>query len=160
MRTLQITSHTKHIISWILVALMACFIFYMSAKSGEQLDCGSGFFSTVKAWLSSTVAKWAGHDVDVSPIGHFTEFFLLGATLLNALHFHMPLRKSGLFAVGIASLYGITDEIHQIFVPMRACDPIDWIVDTCAALCAVLIILGIAYIKQYHQTSGIDLPTK
>lgn len=37
-------------------------------------------------------------------------------------------------AVAIASLYGITDEIHQIFVPGRFCDPLDWMTDTAGAL--------------------------
>ena len=154
MNTLHLTSKTKRLISWVLVALMACFIFYMSAKSGEQLDHGSGFFSTVKAWLSSTIEGFVGHSVDVSPIGHFTEFFLFGATLLNALRWYIPLRTSGIAAIGIASLYGITDELHQIFVPMRACDPMDWVVDTCAAACAVLLIMVIATIKQRRTKSS------
>lgn len=50
-------------------------------------------------------------------------------------------------AIACASLYGITDELHQYFVPGRACDPADWLVDTCgAALGAVLfrVFAGIA----------------
>ncbi len=43
-------------------------------------------------------------------------------------------------AIVCASLYGVTDELHQYFVPGRACDPADWLVDTCgAALGAVLL---------------------
>ena len=33
----------------------------------------------------------------------------------------------------VASLYGMTDEFHQYFVPDRACDPLDWLIDTCGA---------------------------
>lgn len=36
--------------------------------------------------------------------------------------------------VVFASLYGVTDEVHQIFVPGRFCDPLDWLVDTAGAL--------------------------
>ena len=39
-----------------------------------------------------------------------------------------------LAALAIGSLYGITDEWHQLFVPSRSCDPADWAVDTVATL--------------------------
>jgi VanZ family protein len=39
------------------------------------------------------------------------------------------------------SFYGITDEIHQYFVPGRSADPWDWLADT------VGVILGVA---AYH----------
>lgn len=38
-----------------------------------------------------------------------------------------------LAAVVIASLYGASDELHQLFVPGRLCDPADWLTDTCGA---------------------------
>jgi VanZ family protein len=40
----------------------------------------------------------------------------------------------------IASLYGISDEIHQYFVPGREADVMDWVADTLGALMAVLAI--------------------
>ncbi|MFR0868308.1 MAG: VanZ family protein [Adlercreutzia sp.] len=33
-------------------------------------------------------------------------------------------------AIACASLYGVSDEVHQLFVPERMCDPVDWMVDT------------------------------
>lgn len=52
-----------------------------------------------------------------------------------------------LAAVVIASLYGITDEFHQSFVPGRMSDPADWFTDTCgaalgAAVAAVVVWRG------------------
>lgn len=44
-----------------------------------------------------------------------------------------------LAAVAIASLYGVTDEFHQSFVPDRACDPVDWLVDTAGAALGAVI---------------------
>ena len=38
-----------------------------------------------------------------------------------------------LLAVGVSSLYGATDEIHQSFVPGRSPDPLDWVADTLGA---------------------------
>ncbi|MFQ9741932.1 MAG: VanZ family protein [Slackia sp.] len=54
----------------------------------------------------------------------------------------------------IASLYGVTDEIHQIFVPTRSCDPADWAVDTVAAI--VGAILAYAVIRRLKKTKGAD----
>ena len=44
----------------------------------------------------------------------------------------------------IASLYGISDEIHQYFVPGRSADVLDWVADTAGALLAVLLLAFLA----------------
>lgn len=36
-------------------------------------------------------------------------------------------------AVVLASLYGVTDEFHQLFVDSRYCDVYDWMTDTSGA---------------------------
>lgn len=40
----------------------------------------------------------------------------------------------------IASLYGISDEFHQSFVPGRSPDVLDWLADTSGALLATLLL--------------------
>jgi VanZ family protein len=42
-------------------------------------------------------------------------------------------------ALAVASLYGVTDELHQYFVPNRQCDPLDWLADTAGALAGVAV---------------------
>ena len=39
----------------------------------------------------------------------------------------------------IASLYGLFDEIHQMFVPGRSAEFLDWLADFSGSLLAVLI---------------------
>lgn len=119
--------------SWAAVILMAGFIFFMSAHTGSQLDHNAGIISAIKAWLATTAEGIFGHQVDVSPIGHFTEYLIFGILLANALRLHIAPGKAAILALVIASGYGITDEVHQIFVPSRSCDPADWAVDTIAA---------------------------
>lgn len=120
-------------------------IFAMSAKDGAALDTGSGLLSAAKAWLADALESLAQRPVDVSPLGHFAEYLLFGAVLANALRLHFPLRTAGAVASVAASLYGVTDEIHQIFVPLRSCDPADWAVDTVAAcLGAALVCAALA----------------
>lgn len=135
------TSSTHHLsrsakiaLSWLAVVAMATVIFWMSANTGESINSGLGIISAIKGALSAG-AQWVfGHEVDVSPVGHFTEYLIFGATLFNALRFHLSPRTALLAALAIGSLYGITDEWHQLFVPSRSCDPADWAVDTVATL--------------------------
>lgn len=130
-------------LSWIAVIAMAALIFWMSAKDGTTLDENSGIISLVKAWLAAAAQAIFSHPVDVSPVGHFFEYLAFGALLANALRWHIPLRRAALLAIVIASAYGVTDEIHQIFVPMRSCDPADWAVDTVAAALGALIVFAV-----------------
>ena len=50
--------------------------------------------------------------------------------------------RKGLAAIALASLYGVTDELHQYFVPGRNCDVHDWLADTTGA--AIAVALGVA----------------
>ena len=122
---------------------MAALIFAMSAKDGVALDTGSGLLSAAKAWLAEALSAAAGHPVDVSPIGHFAEDLLFGAVLANALRLHVAPPRAAAIASVAASLYGITDEIHQIFVPLRSCDPADWAVDTVAACLGAIAVCAL-----------------
>lgn len=128
------------VLSWLLVVVIAAVIFFMSSRNANELNHETGIVSAIKTWLMQQTNMLFGHSVDVSPIGHFTEFCLLGAALANALRWHLPLQKSAGAAIILGSLYGVTDEIHQIFVPGRSCDPADWLVDTIATMVGVLII--------------------
>ena len=125
----------------------------MSAKDGATLDHGSGFISAVKTWLASTGQALFGHPVDVSPVGHFSEYLLLRRISSQRAALAYPAKRA-IRAPLFASLYGITDEIHQIFVPTRSCDPADWAVDTVAAI--VGAILAYAMIKRLKKTKGAD----
>lgn len=128
---------------WCAVALWAALIFFMSAKSGTDLSGGEGLVSRIKLWLSSAAAPVFGPDVDVvSPAAHFVEYTIFGALIFAALRWSFPDQhrmRLAVIAIIIASLYGVTDEFHQYFVPDRACDPVDWLVDTCGAALGAFI---------------------
>ena len=123
--------------------LWAVVIFLMSANTGEELVEGEGLVARVRALLQSVAALWVGEEVDVvSPVAHFCEYAVFGFLLQNALGGSLPRRRAAALAIVAASAYGVTDEIHQLFVPGRACDPVDWLVDTAgAALGAVVAFL-------------------
>lgn len=141
------------IVWWGCVGLWAAFIFCMSAHTGSDLDDGQGIVATIKRFLSSVAAPVFGPGVDVvSPAAHFCEYAVFGALLFAALWHTSRLRRGQqacsqdrlwllvIAAIIAASLYGASDELHQYFVPGRACDPIDWLVDTAGATLGAFIV--------------------
>jgi VanZ family protein len=46
-----------------------------------------------------------------------------------------------LFVTIIGSVYGVTDELHQYFVPGRDCDIWDWVADTLGAFTGALAVM-------------------
>lgn len=48
-------------------------------------------------------------------------------------------RRWPAIAVALASAYGVTDEVHQLFVPNRSADPRDWVADTLGAAVAAAL---------------------
>lgn len=77
-------------------------------------------------------------------LGHFAVYAVLGAVLLLAIDPALASWRAAATAVALASVYGITDEFHQRFVPGRMSDPVDWVVDTAGAAVAVAVLLWLA----------------
>ncbi len=141
------TQRGKLILSWVLVALWAALIFFMSAHAGSDFS-GTGPLAAVKGWLVSLAAPAFGEDTDIVNVAaHLCEYLVFGMLLFRAARLTVPGRPHwwvALTAVALASAYGITDELHQAFVPGRLCDPADWLTDTLGAslgatLAAILV---------------------
>ncbi len=90
---------------------------------------------------------------------HFAAYGVLGVLLLMSFRYKIP-GYTGLqitMAVVLASLYGISDEIHQTFVPGRDAEVLDWAADTLGALTAVLILALIVKktgLRDYFVATG------
>jgi VanZ family protein len=71
---------------------------------------------------------------------HLTEYAMLSALYWRALDGEgYTVRTSTILAVLAASIYGATDEFHQLFVPMRSADVHDWLADSLGALVGVAV---------------------
>ncbi len=82
--------------------------------------------------------------LDVSDkIEHFGAYGLLSVFLYLNLSFQNRFeifkKFPGTFTVVIASFYGLLDELHQLLVPGRSADVLDWLADFSGSLVAVLI---------------------
>ncbi|MEE8722084.1 MAG: VanZ family protein [Eggerthellaceae bacterium] len=143
----------RHVTAWLLVALWAGFIFWASAHTGSQLDYGNDLLARAKAWLSDAAFQLFGYAGDVSPVGHFCEYFVFGLLVARATAFGAPHRwrtddhlvrwRASAMTAGVTALYALSDELHQLFVPNRSCDPADWAVDMVAATIASLIAVAV-----------------
>ena len=91
------------------------------------------FFLSSQESLPTVMASFPGMDKLV----HATFYAILAGLLLFAAR--KPSPRAMTYAVLLTSLYGVTDEFHQYFVPGRSCDVLDWCADTTgAAVCMVI----------------------
>lgn len=145
------SQRTKLIVSWVLVVLWAAFIFFMSAHTGADLDDGTDLVARIKRWLVAAAAPVFGPDTDiVSVAAHFLEYTVFGVLIFHALFRTAPGQRCALLvlaAIALASLYGVTDEFHQSFVPGRMCDPADWLTDTLGATLGACIAAVVGAIQ-------------
>ncbi len=73
---------------------------------------------------------------------HFCAYAVMGVLFYRAyqtLRFKDNWRKLMLLSVVSASLYGVSDEIHQYFGPFRDADILDAVANTLGALCGVYL---------------------
>lgn len=85
----------------------------------------------------SRVAAPAGI-ANIDKIGHFLVYGLL-ATLVCRMR---PGWRGAVIGLVAASIFGVTDEWHQSYVPGRSSDPMDWVADTLGAALAVSLYAG------------------
>lgn len=145
----------KLALSWFAVLLFMLVIYCLSAQpAGVSNTCSKGII----AFLVENTLKLAGKAVTeremlrlVYKINsaareymHGVVFFVLGMLVQNAV------RQSGARGVkavaatlAVCVLFGITDEIHQIFVPGRAFEVSDLVLDTAGSALGIGVILAL-----------------
>ncbi|MEY8337981.1 VanZ family protein [Lachnospiraceae bacterium 62-35] len=78
-------------------------------------------------------------DFYVRKAAHMSEYTLLGLLLMNVFtSFKIHLKSAGYYAFPLGIVYAISDEIHQYFVPGRACQVRDMAID------GIGVLIGIA----------------
>lgn len=74
-------------------------------------------------------------------VGHVAEYSILALLLYRAMRRWTDPTVAILAAVLGSSAYGLTDEIHQVFVSGRSPDGWDWVTDTGAAIAAMALVV-------------------
>ena len=98
---------------WLPVLAWAALIFALSSIP----DLGTGL---------------GGWDLALRKLAHAAEYAVLGALLVRATG------RSGL-ALAVGTLYAVSDELHQAFVPGRMGSPVDVAIDALGVACGVVL---------------------
>lgn|GEM_PF-479426 len=99
-------------------------IFWLSSRTGSELGSLFPFADRLPRWMG-------GFD-----FGHLVAYYILGWLVLWG--FGHPTPRAKWLTVGICTLYGATDEFHQLFVDGRSAELHDLVNDAIGACLAVL----------------------
>ncbi len=130
---------SKLIYQWISALLLAAVVvtvFVLSSQNSVESTETSGFFIS----LISRILKVEPSPELVRTLAHFCEFAVLGFLALNCIYAFTQ-RKPYILSVALSWGYALTDEIHQIFVPGRAFQISDLLVD----LGGIVVGCGVIY---------------
>jgi len=145
--------------------LLMILIFVFSAQPAEEsteLSNGAGAF-VCRLFIpgfqelspSEQMQHIEGIDHAIRKTAHGTEYCILGILCAATLLAWIKKSRKLLLCSGflIAVLYSVTDEIHQSFVPGRACMFTDILIDSAGALAGVLVLSLVLSLRRRKNSS-------
>lgn len=97
----------------------------------------------------STLPRTGGIPVDVIAIaGHLVAYAVLAGLIRIAVGDARRDRRADILAVALATIYGLTDEFHQSFVPGRNASAFDVVVDLVGATAGIWIIDHVRALRE------------
>jgi len=165
----------KIIISWILVALWASFIFIMSSMdTNESNDKSKKVISEVVEKSYETTndlnitnkqpSKWKRKKIvgelnqPLRKVAHATEYLILTILLIIAItQSGISGKRAFLYALLVCFIYACTDEYHQTFVKGRTGQFTDSLIDTAGGVIGCLLVIAISWlIKLKHKKCNVQ----
>ena len=153
----------KHgiLLSLLLVVAVMVMIYCFSAQTGEESGALSGGLTR---WILGIFVQdfdlWAAPEQEnllyivgfvVRKLGHFTEYALLGFSLLlhiTQLGKKWMIKLPLLWAWGIGTIYAASDEFHQSFVGGRGPAVTDVMIDSAGVIAGVMLMVLILQIRK------------
>ena len=130
--------------------LIMAFIFFQSSLTADLSGAESGFIVNLIVRLLGNVP--GNISFVIRKLAHFSEYLLLGVSLSLSARDILSItvyRERGSLSLMhnqtikisllIGSLYAVSDELHQMFVPGRSCEIRDMIIDSCGVFDGPLI---------------------
>jgi VanZ family protein len=118
------------LLRWLPAALWAAVIFAGSSIPGSSIASGYSVY------------------------GHLSEYAVL-ATLVMLAERRRGLRTAIVVAVLACAVYGVSDELHQAFTPLRTPDPVDWLTDVAGACLGAAVFSTIALARARWRRRGL-----
>jgi VanZ family protein len=148
--------------SWLPVLLWAAIIFLFSANPDPYKYLPDAWRSAVPlpTVSDSSLAEWIGQ------LMHFMEYAVLAFLLRRSLHASgrdaralyktsAASTKISALVILISMLFALSDEIHQLFVPGRAFQGVDLLIDLLGVLCGVFLYTRLKIEPQRHEGAKI-----
>jgi len=125
--------------TWTPVAIWMALIFIFSTGWFAAPNTAS-FFAPLLSRLIPGITPKTIQIIHVAwrKLGHWTEYFVLANLLAAACRTHWPMQSGPsrfTRTVFVATLYAISDEWHQSFVPSRSASAMDVAIDAWGAIC-------------------------
>ena len=148
----------------IVIAIMA-FIFFQSSLPADLSREESGKIVSLIVRLFQGVLPFDRKTLVfiVRKGAHFTEYTILGCFLVPSVkewtaadqaQMPDPARRTCFISWLTGTLYAVTDEIHQYFVPGRSCELRDMGIDSCGVLAGILIA-GLAIRLKKRKSTAV-----
>lgn len=158
------------LLSLLLVIAVMVMIYCFSAQTGVESGAVSGRITT---WVLNLVipdfADFAPEKQEairstvgllIRKMGHFTEYALLGFSLMlhiTQLQKKISVRLPLLWAWGIGTIYAASDEFHQGFVAGRGPSVVDVMIDSAGVIAGVLLLCAVLHKLGKTATIGKNL---
>ena len=157
---------TLRVLFWGLTLALMVIIFAHSAQVAEVSSATSASFTAkvlsvvypsfndFEAARQESIISSLQHLVRKS--AHFTVYLALGVTSFSALCTYDLKRKTkAISALSLCVPYAVSDELHQLFVPGRAGRIGDVLLDSCGAVCGILLVMGVIALYKKKHNGGL-----
>ncbi len=131
------------VIFWIFTVLVAAVIFRFSCDTGKESAAVSESLLSV---IMEFIGRFISHNL-LRKIAHFCEFAALGFFAAGGIKFTFDKNRFYIPLIPCI-LYSVSDEVHQYFVPERACRIFDVFVDSCGSLTGILVFALLIFILE------------
>lgn len=133
------------IVPWLLVILWAAGIFLLSSSP----DPYSLLPEKIYQWVYKTHITGIRLTKILGLLGHMVQFGILAVLLVRALAWPLLISPKRVWqSILISALYGLTDEVHQLFVPGRAFQWLDLVMDCLGILLGLSLYVFIQFMCQ------------
>lgn len=134
--------------TWKIISIaIMLLIFFFSSQNGEKSSKSSGMIVQFVLAILPFLNKDLLHFL-IRKAAHFTIFGCLGASFYQSLN-----KKSVPLALVLTFFYACSDEFHQSFVGERSAQFRDVLIDTCGALCFILVMYFLRKRKKESEDS-------
>ena len=140
----------------------AAFLFYLSSLSSPPGLHDPGFLRTLLTLLKDMGLEFLTYPLypvykypdKAAHVVLYMGFGLLLNPTLSTSNSYILKEHAAPLSIAIGTLYGVTDEFHQSFVPYRSADPVDLLADFVGLFIAQLLIIGYHSLKRYSRGSA------